>query len=196
MTSLVAEEGTAGTAGHGTEETAILLGHRRGVGVVVGGVGIGGLAGCLGIRLLALALRLAVQCALVRVHPLLILSEGVVGAALRVGALRIATVVGTVVVSLLTVLEAAVLRGSKAVLTTGRAKILVLIILLAVTLLRRIALLLAVALLSIALLRWVAATLVVAAVAAAVIVVRTRHVDGCWGTRMWWDVRRTQVMKM
>lgn len=40
MTSLVAEEGTASATSHCTKETAVLLGHGRSIGVIVGGLGV------------------------------------------------------------------------------------------------------------------------------------------------------------
>jgi len=136
------------------------------------------LAGSLRVLLLALALALALalmEGSLIAVHPSLVGSVGIVAAV----ALRVGSVVVSIVVTLLTVLKAALLGRAKAVLTAGRTKVLVLVILLAVALLLlaiAVALLRRVAL-AVALLRRIAATLLVATVATAATVgiVRPGH---------------------
>lgn len=172
MPSLVAEKPAASTASQGSEKAAVLLGHGRSVGVVVGSVGVRGLS-----RSLRVLLRAALA-ALVTVHPSLIGVICIVGGL----ALRIGLIVGAILVSLLAVLKAAVLGRTEAVLTSGRTEVLILVVLLAVALLLLVAVALVIALLRrvtlvVALLRWIAALLLVSAVAATatVRIVGTRH---------------------
>jgi len=121
MSGLLSEKVATKATSNGAEETAITFGHGRGIGIVVGGVGVGRLASELvvwrnGLAWLSLAwLTLLTHLLLVG----LILSIGVVAAILLLRALlaavvscvalRVARVVGSELVLLLTVLKSTLL---------------------------------------------------------------------------------------
>jgi len=170
MSDFVASKRSGSASSHGAEQATVRLGHGRSTGVIVRRIRVRRLPGGLRIWLLAL---LTLLSALVIVHP------GLVGSVCVIATLRVGIVVRARLAALLTVLEASVLGRAVAVLTSRRAKALVLIVLLAVLLtvlltvaLLLLAVLLVVALLGrvalvVALLGWVAALLLVPAVAAA-----------------------------
>lgn len=173
VSGLVATPGARSATTQSAEQTTVLFGHRRSVGIVIGSIGIGRLARSLRVLLCALTLRLVVEGAFIIVHPSLVGCVGII--ALR--ALRIATVVTSTVVAGLRMLESAVLRRTEGVLATRGAEVLVLVVASVTTLLRRITLL------AMALLRWVSlAILLLLAVVALLVVAATATVRIVWAT--------------
>lgn len=164
MADLVTTKGACSTSSKSTHQASVSLVHGRGVWIVVGTVGVARLSRELvltGISVL-LATLLTTLTILLLLLVSLVLGVGIIAAlvlSLTVVAwvsLRIAGVVGTELTTLLTVLEATLLRGPEGVLATWSPEALVLWRVLLVTLLR-IALLFAVATLAVALLRGIAA---------------------------------------
>ena len=162
---LLAEVVTRPAAADGAEEAAVLVGHGRGVGVVVGGVGVGGLRGGGGWGTLLLVLVLTalghgLLVGLVLGEGVLLAAWGAIGVLLGILllllllvvavvawlALRVGGFVGAVLVLRLAVLETALLGWAEGVCPAGRTEVLLLRVLV------------------VALLGWVAALVVAAAV--------------------------------
>jgi len=163
MADLVTTESACRTSSKSTHQASVALVHRRRIWIIVGTVRIAGLRRELmltGIAVL-LATLLTTLAILLLLLVGLVLSIGIVAtlvlslAVIAWVSLRVAGIICTKLTTLLTVLEATLLRRAKGVLTTRRPKALVLWRILLVTL-RRISLLFAVAL-AVTLLRRIAA---------------------------------------